>query len=476
MRALKFTLIGLLLLYGCVSVPDHEKATTMTTMGMDQTQQQALQSNIFEKGMWPDPEWWDDFRDPVLTRLIETALKESPTLKKAEERLKAAMQVAKQKKSAFFPEIDLTGSNNWEHLPKEGFFRAFAPTIPPVVNDITLGLSYSYEFDLWGKNRDLFRAAMGQAAAMAAERMQAELILTTSIAYTYMQLQLLLKKQEVYRDLYRNTSGIEKIRAQRMQHALDGALETLNSQFNTLDIQTMQAAIDQEIAQKVHQLKALAGQMQDAPLEVAYRKPPRSKFAIPKNLSLDLIARRPDLVAQKARVEAAALEIGAAKTDFYPNISLTGMVGFETVFSSLFALKNYGGNLQPAIHLPIFTAGRIRAQLMEKVALFNQAVHDYNDLILQTGQEVADRISDMILLEKQRELRQQSWETTEAEVGVTEKRLRYALDTKVQLLDAKNVSLESALALADIEFGQQLQAVLLIRALGGGYWGGDKHD
>jgi NodT family efflux transporter outer membrane factor (OMF) lipoprotein len=428
---------------------------------------QAVESGAFKTGEWPRQAWWEDFKDPVLNHLIESALALSPTLQRAEENLRASHWFAQQKRAALFPEVDFDANTNWQHLGKYGFFRSVAPTIPPEVNDVTIGFSYFYEFDIWGKNRDLFRAALGEESAMAAEKMQAELILTTAIAYTYAELQLLLRKKHIYQQMEAYTQRIENIRFERVLNGLDTSPTQLDSHFDTLDIQAAITSIDQQIQQDVHQLKALSGLGQDEDLEVRYHPWTPIAAALPENLSLDLIARRPDLIAQRARVEAAAYEIGAAKTDFYPNISFRGILGFESVLGRI--LNSFSGNIQPAIHLPIFTARRLQAQLKEKVADFNKAVYAYNELILKTGQEVADRLSDITLLQKQIEIRRQSFETSVAVADLTLRRVEHAIDNQLSLLDAKNGALESELTLADVEYGQQLASILLIRALGGGY-------
>src|SRR3990167_558294 len=181
-------------LSGCVRIPDCEIADLSTSCGCDAALQEALSSGSFERGEWVREKWWEDFEDPTLTHLIEQGLACSPTLQMAQERLKAAAQVALQKKGALYPEIDFDVLDVWTHLSQEGFFRAFGPLTPSVVNDFYIGLSFNYEFDFWGKNRALFQAALGEMAAYCAERMQAELLMTASIAYTYFELQYILCK------------------------------------------------------------------------------------------------------------------------------------------------------------------------------------------------------------------------------------------------------------------------------------------
>lgn len=149
-------ILFLLLLGGCVRIPESEQAIPESCSGISATVQDTIRSGGFESGEWVQQKWWEQFDDPILTALIDRGLRSSPNLLLAQERLKAAAQVALQKKAALYPELDLDTLDIWTHLSKEGFFRAFSPTFPAVVNDFYIGLSFSYEFDFWGKTAIYF--------------------------------------------------------------------------------------------------------------------------------------------------------------------------------------------------------------------------------------------------------------------------------------------------------------------------------
>lgn len=458
---------------GCVRVPDCDLAQVMEEAGSESVLAQALDRGGYEAGDWPTQTWWRDLGDPVLNQLIEEALQKNPNLKAAESRLKAAAQVALQKRGALYPEIDFVINDNWEHLAKQGFFRAFAPQIPPVVNDFNLDFSFTYEVDFWGKYRDLFNAALGDAAAQAAEKLQVELILTTSIAYAYAELQFLLRERQIIEKRNQNREEILAIRDKRVLHALDTSIEHLTSKGNKLDIESSLLDVDPKIEEQVHKIKALSGLGQDAILDIEYIPLNPLTIQLPERLSLDLISRRPDLIAQKARVEAAAKRIDAAKTDFYPNVNITTLLGIESVFwSKLFRKENYSGSFQPALNLPIFTAGRLRAQLDEKVADFNEAVHAYNNLILLAAQQVADSLSTLFYIQKEIEVRESSLQVIEKQEYLTRRRVEHALDDRIAYLEAQNAVLEMQLIVETMQYSKQLAGILLIRALGGGYGGG----
>lgn len=456
-------------LKGCVSIPDAELAKEAASVGCNEMTRKALQTGEFIVGDWPADKWWERFQDPILNQLIETAIATNPTLQKAEAALKAAEQTANQKRARLYPEIDFDANTNWQHYSKYGFFRSVAPNMPAVINDINIDLTYRYEFDFWGKNRAIFKAALGEAAALAAEKKQAELILTTSIAYGYIELQFFLRKQAILLRQQENQESIASIRSKRQANAIDTALVRLGSDANILDVQASLIENEQLIKLKIHQLKALSGLGQDGNFEVRLTPFILLQVALPEKLSLDLVARRPDLIAQKARTESAALLIDAAKTNFYPDINLMGFVGLESIkWNNIFKVLSYSGSAEPAIHLPIFTAGRIRAHLMEKVAEFNEAVYAYNELILQAAREVADSLTSIVLLQREIEVRAESLEIAAKEERLTIRRLLHAIDNRIQFFQAQNNALIAELNLAWLEYAKQLANILLIRSLGGG--------
>ena len=460
----------LLLLGGCVRIPEHELALADSSAGFSETVETALQTGSFETGEWVQENWWERFEDPFLTALIEEGLKKSPNLKFAEERLKAAAQVALQKRAALFPEIDLDATDVWQHFSRAGLFRSLAPSMPATINDVTIGLSFHYEFDFWGKNRDLFDAALGEASARAFETMQARLVMTTAIAYTYFEWQFLLKKQEILQERKGNRTMVLGVRDVRERNAVDTALDSLAAEADTLEIDAALKNVQIEIDLHVHQLKALAGMSQDAPLEREKVSLRALRLALPKTLGLDLLARRPDLMAQKKRVEAAAHKIDAAKTNFYPNINLLAFLGTESIlWPQLFRAHNWNVLGNPAIHLPIFTAGRIRAELYEQVSFFNEAVYVYNELILQATKEVADSLTTITTLLEQIALHQKILNVADQERFLVRRLFEGALANRIDTLKAIDQTLEKKLLLTGIEYATQLAEIVLIRNLGGGF-------
>ncbi|MBI3236250.1 MAG: TolC family protein, partial [Chlamydiales bacterium] len=180
----------------------------------------------------------------------------------------------------------------------------------------------------------------------------------------------------------------------RYHVGLDSELSPLGLEKNLLAAAQLLAEVEKEIAFDRHMIKMLIGKGPDSPdLEDPLDADFKGAFSLPGQLSIDLLARRPDLQALIWKVESAGKEIGIAKTEFYPNINLSLFAGLESLaFGDLFKWVSRTGGVEPALHLPIFTAGRLRANLRSKVAFYNETVFSYNALLLKAVQEVADRL------------------------------------------------------------------------------------
>ena len=138
----------MIVLAGCVPIPKKEQQGRLQTdISMNQTLAKAFESQEdFEKGNWPAEEWWQMFTDQQLNGLIHLALKDNPSLKRAEVQITQAMEEAKRERALLFPEMDITAQSNWQYLGKNSFYRSLAPSVPANVNQIDLDLNLTYEY------------------------------------------------------------------------------------------------------------------------------------------------------------------------------------------------------------------------------------------------------------------------------------------------------------------------------------------
>src|SRR5262249_41246214 len=154
--------------------------------------------------------------------------------------------------------------------------------------------------------------------------------------------QFLLYKKNLLQQKENNAHAIVSVRSTRVANALDNALVHITAESDLLDITALLVETEKQIDEEIHRIKALAGIGQDAKIEIELKQISPLHAALPQSLSLDLLARRPDLAAQIARVRAASDLIDAAKTEFYPNINLMAFAGIETIhWNKIFNLHSF---------------------------------------------------------------------------------------------------------------------------------------
>ncbi len=450
---------------------DQQTANLIAPPSVETSIQQGMESGFFSVGNWPEESWWEMFGSSELNALIAEALEKNPTVHSFQKRVEYARQTSKVVRSKLFPLLFFDADETWQYLSKNGLYRAFNPKIPINANLVDLTLSFTYEFDFWGKNRHLFNAALGEMKAQEAESADVDLMTTTSLAQSYFALKTNQVRKNLYEELYEVRRQILNLQNLLQEKALLSKLQPLLSEENLLESEKLIIGIEEEIAIDKHLINILMGKGPDTPLELtADLLPPSDQIALPEQLSLDLLARRPDLMAQIWRVEALAHEVGAAKADFYPNINLTAFLGLESVtYAKLLRNDSKTAGLQPAIHLPIFTAGAIRANIRAKKAQFDEAVFAYNDLLLKSASEVADLIVLLQSVLEKREDQQQIVNAAQSRCDLITLRQTSGLDNLLAQYAIQEELILKQLDDISLLYSQFLATIKLVKALGGGY-------
>jgi len=404
-------------------------------------------------------------------------LRESPTLNRALAKVAELDSFAKSQAAAFFPLVSLEYLEQWNYFSKNGFNRSFFPLspgsrpVPSSDNQIDLTLNFSYEIDFFGKIRNLYKAASDRAKAEKAESKQATLILTTLIAQTYIELQTKCMQKEILQDRLEERDLLFGLAVARGEFGLDAATSSLEREQRVYETQQSLLQLEKEIALDQHMLNALVGVGPDVeiapkPMRAIFERP----FPLPTDLSIDLLARRPDLTAQIWRVEAAAAEIGVAKAAFYPSVNLLAFGGFESLsFDKLLSWSSKQGSLIPALHLPIFTGGKLRANLKSRVAAFNEESYRYNELLLHAAKEVADQISTLMAAFDLLSCQINTLEAAEELLELHFSRYQHGIDNFLNVLDNEDQVQVQRFQLFALERDYLLAVLKLIKALGGGY-------
>jgi NodT family efflux transporter outer membrane factor (OMF) lipoprotein len=416
------------------------------------------------------PDWWRGFGDERLDDLMSQALADSPSLKSAEARLLRAQASADISRAADGPQLNGGIDATRQHFSRNGIYPA--PLGGGTFNIGTARLTGSYEFDFFGKNRAALESALGTANAAAADAQAARLLLASNVARNYFQLSRLQGQLEVaQRTLEQRQETLGLVR-DRVTAGLDTRLEERQSQAGIPEARQQIEALHEQIALTRNAIGALVGQprgMQDLEAQplASY-----AAVALPANLPADLLGRRADVAAARWRVEAAAKSIDVAKTEFYPNVNLTAFVGLNSLgFDNLAQGSSREWGVGPAIRLPIFDSGRLRANLRGKSADYDAAVESYNSTVIDAVREAADQAASAKSIDLQQTQQREAQSAAEAAYDIARQRYRAGLGTYLNVLTSESAVLAQRRLAVDLAARRLDTQVSLIRALGGGYAG-----
>lgn len=413
-------------------------------------------------------DWWRQLDDAALNQLIQTALAQSPSLKLADARLREARAAVGLTESREGPQVSANASMDRERYSLYGLFP------PPIggnfYNVYTLSLGGSWEIDFWGKHRAEVKAALGNQQAIALEASQARLTITQAVIAQYTSLQRIQAQQDVLKARQQLAeSRVALVRA-RVNAGLLSADALNQAEIQTRRLSQQQSALAADLDHARHALAALSGQTPDAlkGLQAAAMKPaPQLQDAA---LTLDLLGRRPDIVAQRMRVEAMNESIKAAKAEFYPNVSLTGFIG-QSALESGNLLKNQSRvlGITPAINLPIFTSGALQSNLAATRARYDMAVESYNQTVLDALRDAADSLSTWQKTASQLSDSRQATRLSRKDSDSTTARFKAGLVNKLAVLDAQEADLNQQSGHIDALAANRLAWSALNTALGGGF-------
>jgi NodT family efflux transporter outer membrane factor (OMF) lipoprotein len=456
---------------GCVAIPPHESTALPApdTYKLDRSVSVALSSPAFTRGAWPQPDWWRAFGDPQLDRLMDAALAGNPDIRIAAARVRRAEQIAAVARGDNFPDVSANASVTRERFSKNWL-------IPPELavgakTEGQLSLDLSYDLDLWNRNRDVYRARLDETQAAAADHAETRLAISAALAGTYFRLHDDLVRLALARDALAQRRSLAQLIGLRADHGLETAAAVKTADADVAREQANVVALTRAADADKREIASLTGKGPDDAMTIdapAIRV--EETFPVPDDLPADLLARRPDIAAQRWRVEAAAREIGAAKAGFYPNINLAASAGVQSIeLKDLFKSDSVFSAVGPAIHLPIFHGGHLRAELGARYAEYDVAVEQYHRTLVDAARQVADRLAAIQSLARERGHQEEALRDSEEAYRIARLRYEKGVSDYLTVLQAQRDLLQQR----DVNTrlgGARLQAIVeLIRALGGGY-------
>ena len=449
------------LIVGCSVGPNYHRPVVQTPTSFrdlsDNPQAQA------QAASYADLPWWQVFQDPQLQELIRIALKQNYDLQLATERINAGRAQLAVTRSSQFPQVQ--GNGNFSGGKESNFQTKF--------NFLTLAADATFQLDFFGKLRRATEASRAELLATEDARQTVLLTLVSDVASDYFALLQLDLQLEITRQTVKTQEDSVKLTNLRVQHGVATKLDVLQAQQVLDSANATIPDLERRIAQEENAISILLGNYPQAvtrgrPL-VEQPMPPE----VPPGLPSSLIERRPDIREAEQNLVAANAEIGVAKAQFFPQISLTGSGGgafgrssaFTSLLTTQLGIWSYGAQVSQ----PIFTAGALRGNLHLAESQHQQALITYRQTIQRAFGDVSDALIGYEKFHQVRLRQEDTVKDLQESVRLSDMRYKGGTTTYLEVLDGQRSLFSAELTLADARGTEYQSLVQLYRTLGGGW-------
>ena len=416
-----------------------------------------------------DLQWFELFRDDALISLVKTALQENFELRIAAQRVLQARAAYGITRAGQWPSVDASADLISARSSQVGANRGIPAGTDTDVSYAQAGFSLSWELDVWGRLRRLSEAGRAQYLATEEARRGVITTLVADVGQTYLALRALDLEREIAlhtRDVANdNLRLVEARRASGVASGLD-----VHQAEQLLFTATGQiASIEREIALAENALSLLLGH---APEDIPRGRPLESFQvpSVPAGLPSALLERRPDIRQAEQQLVAANAQIGAAKADYFPRISLTGFFGAQSrQLSDLLSGPAVLASAGLGAAVPVFNAGRTRNNVKLAEAVHGEALVNYQRVIYSAFRDVSDGLASYAKTTEQRTQQERLVDALTTSSQLATQRYQGGLDSYLPVLDAQRNLFQGELDLARLRQQELSSLVQLYRALGGGW-------
>jgi NodT family efflux transporter outer membrane factor (OMF) lipoprotein len=458
MRKLLLSCAAAALLAGCTTTPP----PTLKPGDVPAAFEQRAPVNA---PIWPAKDWWTNYGDPQLEALMEQAQANNLDIAQAAARLRQADARARQAGAALLPQLG--ASANVDTLYGRANGRSVSET------DYNAGLDVSYELDFWGKNRDLLNSARAQLRASQADRATVALTVTSGVATTYFQLLSVRERLGVARANLKSAAEILSVVQRRVTAGYSANADLLQQRAALAAEQATVPALEQQELEARNALAVLLGRPPEGFAVTGEGLGPLVPPAVAPGLPSALLARRPDILAAEANLVAAHADLEAARTAYFPAISLTanGGVAYPALAAAIDTLPGVGLAAGAGIGLAqvIFDGGRTQGKIEESRAREEELLAAYRAAVIASFSDVENALGSFAHLGAQESaLREQ---VTQAEKVLNAARRKYlagAADFLV-VTDAQRALYTARDQLSDIRRARLAASVALFKVMGGGF-------
>jgi multidrug efflux system outer membrane protein len=459
------------LIAGCTVGPNYHRPPVATAPEFEEPHTQSATQQQSEIA-WSN--WWTVFKDPVLDGLEQQAADANRDIRIAVAHVDEANAMARSVHSYQLPTIgaepSISRTREAQQRPNNGNTNGLAATY----NDLLLPLTLNYEIDIWGKIRRMVQSANATEQATDADLRFVRLSVGASVAVDYYSLRETDAQITIYDETVTALQRGYQIVDNQFQHGLVSELNVKQAETLLDQVRSQRDALHIQRDQLEHAIAELLGRTPEG-FHIAVDNKLVAPPAIPAGMPSQLLERRPDIVAAERSMAAASAQIGVAKAAYFPDFSLTGLTGYESANPAAIAdWQNTIASLGVSAAAPIFTGGRLRANLDNARAAYRGSVSQYEKTVLTAYQQVEDQLAALHFLTSQEQDSASAVASARDQERIAMNRYTAGLVDYLSVIYAEQTLLDNEQSEAQVS-GQRLVAtVVLVKALGGG-WEGRPH-
>src|SRR5580698_5748781 len=471
----------LLLLSGCVVGPKYHPPSPQAPAATYKESPTSSQ----EAGLWTPAQpadaklrgkWWEIFNDPELNALEEQLDINNQNIKEFFENFMAARAIVREARSQYFPTLtavpSITHTRSSANLGSNsgsGSGSGSGSNSNLESSLYTLPLEASWEPDLWGKVRNTVRQAQYAAQVSAADLENERLTEQSSLAEFYFE----IRGQDMLQKIFDETVVADQkqydLTKSLYDLGIDDQIAVVQAETTLRSAQAGQTNVGIARAQYEHAIAGLVGKAATSfsiPVKPMTTAPP----PIPVGVPSELLERRPDVAAAERTMAEANAAIGIAYAAYYPNLTLSAEVGFESaVFTHWLSWPSRFFSVGASASETIFDAGLRRATVQQFVATYNADLANYRQTVLGAFQQVEDSLAEVRILSKEIQQQQQAVDTAQTSLNLELARYETGIDPYIAVLVAQTTLLSDQQTLNNLQVEEMTSAVALVESLGGGW-------
>lgn len=449
---------------GCTLGPDYVKPEVEVPASFKEQWKTAEPSAELPRGPW-----WELFDDAQLNSLVAQVEVSNQNIRAVEAQYRQARALTQQARADYFP---LLSGNAGITRNKPASNLSNAINFDPNYNTTyRASLNASWEPDLWGRVQRSVEAGTAGIQASAADIEAIRLSAQAELAQNY----FLLRVADARKRLLEETAAAFERSVELTQNQYKVGVvargDVVAAQTQLKSTQAQAVDVDVQRAQLEHAIAILIGK---PPAEFSLPPADNNQLALPPAIPVGvpsaLLERRPDIAAAERRTAAANAQIGVAQAAYFPLLTLTGAFGYQSRnFADWFKFPSTFWSLGPALAQTIFDGGFRKGVKAQTIAVYDETVANYRQTVLLAFQEVEDNLSTLRILEREAGLQQEAVTLARESVDITLNQYKAGIVDYLDVVNVEAIALNNQISALNIRAGRLTAAVLLIRALGGGW-------